>query len=128
MLTAGQPVLITPGRVTTGVPIPISHRYDSIRKKSRRRRESNPGSAALEVDALTTGPTRRRTEENQGYRRKTWDAGGSFDNPCSGSAAHERLARNVPHISPCIHVGVNKGDVAQLQCFAVCRPTIPTAV
>ena len=29
------------------------------RKKSRRKRESNPGSSALEVDALITRPTRR---------------------------------------------------------------------
>ena len=29
------------------------------RKKSRRKRDSNPGSSALEVDALTTRPTRR---------------------------------------------------------------------
>ena len=29
------------------------------RKKSRRQRESNPGSSALEADALTTRPTRR---------------------------------------------------------------------
>ena len=29
------------------------------RKKSRRKRDSNPGSSALEADALTTWPTRR---------------------------------------------------------------------
>ena len=29
------------------------------RKKSRRKRDSNPGSSVLEADALTTGPTRR---------------------------------------------------------------------
>ena len=51
---------ITPGRVTTGVPI----FYDSNPEKSRRKRDSNPGSFALEADALTTRPTRRsgRTE------------------------------------------------------------------
>ena len=37
----------------------MSHWYDSTLKKSRRRRESNPGSSALEADALTTRPTRR---------------------------------------------------------------------
>ena len=37
----------------------MSHRYDSIPKKSRRKRDSNPGSSALEADALTTRPTRR---------------------------------------------------------------------
>ena len=31
------------------------------RKKSRRKRDSNPGSSALEADALTTRPTRRST-------------------------------------------------------------------
>ena len=30
-----------------------------LRKKSRRKRDSNPGSSALEADALTTRPTRR---------------------------------------------------------------------
>ena len=36
------------------------------RKKSRRKRDSNPGSSALEVGALTTWPTRRseHTEES----------------------------------------------------------------
>ena len=37
----------------------MSHWYDSTPKKSRRKRDSNPGSSALEVDALTTRPTRR---------------------------------------------------------------------
>ena len=37
----------------------LSHWYDSTRKKkSRRQRDSNPGSSALEADALTTRPTR----------------------------------------------------------------------
>ena len=36
-----------------------SHWYDSTPKKSRRKRDSNPGSSALEADALTTRPTRR---------------------------------------------------------------------
>ena len=33
--------------------------YDSTPKKSRRKRDSNPGPSALEEDALTTRPTRR---------------------------------------------------------------------
>ena len=37
----------------------LSHWYDSTPKKSRRKRDSNPGSSALEADALTTRPTRR---------------------------------------------------------------------
>ena len=37
----------------------MSHWYDSTPKKSRRKRDSNPGSSAIEADALTTGPTRR---------------------------------------------------------------------
>ena len=37
----------------------LSHWYDSTPKKSRRKRGSNPGSSALEADALTTRPTRR---------------------------------------------------------------------
>ena len=37
----------------------LSHWYDSTLKKSRRKRDSNPGPSALEADALTTRPTRR---------------------------------------------------------------------
>ena len=37
----------------------VSHWYDSIPEKSRRKRDSNPGSSAPETDALTTGPARR---------------------------------------------------------------------
>ena len=37
----------------------FSHRYDSTPKKSRRKRDSNPGSSDLEADALTIRPTRR---------------------------------------------------------------------
>ena len=37
----------------------FSHWYDSTPEKSRRKRESNPGSSALEADALTTRPTRQ---------------------------------------------------------------------
>ena len=48
--------LYSPGRVATGVPF-LSHWYDStpIKKKSRRKRDSNPGSSALEADALPLG-------------------------------------------------------------------------
>ena len=37
--------------------------YDSTPKKVRRKRASNPGSSALEADALTTRPRRRKEEE-----------------------------------------------------------------
>ena len=37
----------------------LSHRYDSTSKKSRRKRDSNPGPSTVEADALTTRPTRR---------------------------------------------------------------------
>ena len=37
----------------------LSHWYDSTPKTSRRKRDSNPGSSALEADTLTTRPTRR---------------------------------------------------------------------
>ena len=37
----------------------LSHWYDSTPKKSRRNRDSNPGSSALEADALSTRQTRR---------------------------------------------------------------------
>ena len=40
----------------------LSHWYDSTpKKKSRRKRDSNPGPSALEADALTTRPARRYT-------------------------------------------------------------------
>ena len=35
------------------------------RKRSHRKRESNPGSSALEADALTTGPTRQSERERE---------------------------------------------------------------
>ena len=37
----------------------LSHWYDSTPKKSRRKRDSNPGSSALVADEFTTRPTRR---------------------------------------------------------------------
>ena len=64
ILTPGQPVEAltlwrqSPGRVATGVPILKSLVWLDP-GKSRRRRESNPGSAAFEADALTTRPTKR---------------------------------------------------------------------
>ena len=46
--------------ITPGVKCQfLSHWYDSTRKKSRRKRDSNPGPSALGADALTTRPTRR---------------------------------------------------------------------
>ena len=57
--------LQAPGRSATGVPIFLiffflSHCYDSTRRKAhQRKQESNPGSAPLEADTLTTRPTRR---------------------------------------------------------------------
>ena len=40
--------------------------YDPTPKKSRHKRDSNPGSFAIEADALTTRPTRRY------LRYRTW--------------------------------------------------------
>ena len=66
ILTPGRPVPTltlspqAPGRVATGVPI-LSHWYDSTLKKSWHKQDSNPGSSAVEADALTTRPTRRFT-------------------------------------------------------------------
>ena len=45
------------------------------RKKSRRKRDSNPGPSALEADALTTRPTRRlllRQRQSDRQRKKWW--------------------------------------------------------
>ena len=47
----------------------LSHWYDSTPKKSRRKRDSNPGPSALEADALTTRPTRRSVEGDQNSRQ-----------------------------------------------------------
>ena len=41
----------------------LSHWYDSTPEKSRRKRNSNPGSCALEAVAVTTRPTRRSVTE-----------------------------------------------------------------
>ena len=49
---------ITPGAWQGSHWSHLSHWYDSTLKKSRRKRGSNPGSSALEADALTTRPTR----------------------------------------------------------------------
>ena len=48
----------------------MSHWYDSTPKKSRHKRDSNPGSSALEADALTTRPTRlfQAREEKTGEK------------------------------------------------------------
>ena len=48
--------------ITPGQPLEcqfLSHWYDSTPEKSQLKRDSNPESSALEVDALTTKPTRR---------------------------------------------------------------------
>ena len=45
-----------------------SHWYDSAPKKSRRKRDSNPGPSALEADALTTRPTRRSTAHSASFQ------------------------------------------------------------
>ena len=70
ILTPGRPVPVltlwrqAPGRVATGVPI-----FELLvwldPEKSRRKRDSNPGSSALEADALTTRPTRRSRIETR---------------------------------------------------------------
>ena len=67
ILTLGQPAPALTlyhqgsGRIASGVPILKSLvRLDPA--KSWRKQDSNPGSAALEADALTTRPTRRSAE------------------------------------------------------------------
>ena len=47
------------------------------RKKSCRKRDSNPGSSALEADALTTRPTRRSGQRKEGRRREVGGGGGA---------------------------------------------------
>ena len=48
----------------------MSHWYDSTPKKSRLKRDSNPGSSALEADALTTRPTRRSEEGRERWKER----------------------------------------------------------
>ena len=43
----------------------LSHWYDLTPKKSRRKRDSNPGPSALEADVLTTRPTRRSFDKER---------------------------------------------------------------
>ena len=44
---------------------PLECQFLSHRKNSRRKRDLNSGSSALEVDALTTRPTRRSEKEEE---------------------------------------------------------------
>ena len=57
-----------PGRVDTGVPI-FKSQVCLDPEQSRRKRESNPVSAVLETDALTTRPTRRSDPTGEGENR-----------------------------------------------------------
>ena len=59
----------------------LSHWYDSTPEKSRRNGDSNPGSSALEADALTTRPTRRSPTQTE---ETAW-------------VAHERASGNLPY-------------------------------
>ena len=46
----------------------FSHRYDSIPKKSRRKRDSNPGSPALEADAFPLGQRGGQTKRLDSWK------------------------------------------------------------
>ena len=50
----------------------LSHWYDSTPEKSRRKWDSNPGSSALEADALTTRPTRRQKKKRRRNTYQNW--------------------------------------------------------
>ena len=51
----------------------MSHWYDSTPKKSRRKRDSNPGSSALEADALPARRSRDGVESGRGERERERD-------------------------------------------------------
>ena len=68
------------GRVGTGVPIFKSLVRLDPENSPRRKRESNPGSSALEADALTTRPTRRSSGRREERRE---GGGGSLSLTCS---------------------------------------------
>ena len=72
-----------PGRVALECQF-LSHWYDSTPEKSRRKRDSNPGSSALGADALTTRPTRwSRTEARTGTAARE-SSDGRYNDLCQG--------------------------------------------
>ena len=64
ILAPGQPVPALTLSFQAPDRVALSHWYDSNPEKSRRKRNSNPGSSALEADALTTRPTRRCSKQS----------------------------------------------------------------
>ena len=68
------------------------------RKKSRRKRDSNPGPSALEADALTTRPTRRLEErggeEGGGEERRGEEGGGEEETVTPNAWRGSRLSGN----------------------------------
>ena len=76
----------------------LSHWYDSTRKKSRRTRDSNPGSFALEADALTTKPTRRSGKRNLELSTSDSKAGAA---PISSGTSLPQAVSNIFHLPCC---------------------------
>ena len=107
ILTQGQtvPALTlssqAPGRVATGVPI-----FNSLvwldPEKSRRKRDSNPVSSALEADASTITPTRR-------YHQRKWSASRHHHTPPRQQAARPLECRRP-------RVRLQASDLRNLQC------------
>ena len=101
ILTPGRPVTAltlqrqAPGWVATGVPFFKVTGMTRPRKKSRRKRDSNPGSFALEADALATRPTRRLHRRDSRRYQRRHQAGGS---------RHEEQFHSAPCLYPFHHV------------------------
>ena len=93
--TPGQPIPAltlyrqAPIRVATGLSIFKSLvRLDQ--EKSRRKRDSNPASSALEADALTTQPTRRLKKKREKKRKTDREKRNSLRSQGSPLAAHQK--------------------------------------
>ena len=80
------------------------HWYDSPPKKSRRKRDSNPGSSVLEVNALTTRPTRRsraeRAVSQQSQTLDSQDLARGAGGPAQGSGPTDTGQRPLRQVGP----------------------------
>ena len=75
----------------------VSHWYGSTPEKSLRKWNSNPGSSAVEADALTTRPTRRFVQREGGvltrYGGRSNNNGGIIISNHSASASSRKASR-----------------------------------
>ena len=98
----------------------LSHWYDLTPKKSRRKRDSNPGSSALEADALTTRPTRRLLVAERPQNRASVYEGRLVSYSCLTPSPPVRLSQGEGRICTCTcrHTDMERAD----QTFSLTRP------